>query len=122
MTDATALVDRYLAVWNATEPEARRALLDEVFAPDARYTDPLMSVQGRDQLDAAIAAAQGQFAGLVFSSGGAVDAHHDIARFTWNLGPEGQEPAAIGFDVIEIDKDGRITSVLGFLDKVPAGM
>jgi hypothetical protein len=49
-----------------------------------------------------------------------VDAHHQQARFTWGLGPEGAEPVVIGFDVAVTGEDGRITSVHGFLDKVPA--
>ncbi|MEW2359184.1 nuclear transport factor 2 family protein [Spirillospora sp. NPDC029432] len=121
MSDMNELVERYLAAWNETDAAARRAALAEVFAEDAVYTDPLVSVQGRDGLDATIAAVQGQFGGLVFSLGGAVDAHHDIARFTWHLGPEGGEPVVIGFDVAAVGGDGRIRQVLGFLDKVPAG-
>ncbi|MDF5754402.1 nuclear transport factor 2 family protein [Spongiactinospora sp. TRM90649] len=121
MSGTDELVRRYLATWNETDPAARRAALAEVFAEDAVYTDPLVSARGRDELDATIAAVQGQFGGLVFTLGGAVDAHHDIARFTWHLGPEGGEPLAIGFDVAVIGADGRIGQMLGFLDKVPAG-
>jgi hypothetical protein len=122
MSDMNELVQRYLAAWNETDAPARQAVLAEVFAEDAVYTDPLVSVRGRDGLDATIAAVQGQFGGLVFSLGGAVDAHHDVARFTWHLGPEGAEPVVIGFDVAVIGDDGRITQVLGFLDKVPTGV
>ncbi|MEV0197702.1 nuclear transport factor 2 family protein [Nonomuraea sp. NPDC050691] len=121
MSDIDQLVQSYLAAWNETDAAARRAALAEVFAEDATYTDPLVSVRGLDGLDATIAAVQGQFGGLMFSLAGAVDAHHDIARFTWNLGPEGAEPLAVGFDVVVIGDDGRISQVLGFLDKVPAG-
>ncbi len=122
MSDINELVQRYLAAWNETDAGARRAVLEEVFAEDGVYTDPLVSVRGRDGLDAAIAAVQGQFGGLVFSFGGAVDAHHDIARFVWHLGPEGAEPVVVGFDVVQVGEDGRISRVLGFLDKVPAGV
>ena len=45
-----------------------------------------------------------------------MDAHHDTARFTWNLGDE----LVIGFDVLVLDADGQIAKVYGFLDKVPA--
>jgi SnoaL-like protein len=113
------LVDRYLAVWNETDASARRAAIEEVFAVGVRYIDPLAAIEGHAALDGLIGAVQQQFPGLVFTPGGPVDAHHEQARFTWHLGAPGGEPVVIGFDVTEIDPDGRITNVLGFLDKVP---
>jgi hypothetical protein len=62
---------------------------------------------------------QQQFPDFVFTLGGAVDAHHEQARFSWHLGPAGAaEPVVVGFDVAVLDGD-RIGSVYGFLDKVP---
>ncbi|MEV0677779.1 nuclear transport factor 2 family protein [Actinosynnema sp. NPDC050436] len=122
MSDMNELVQRYIAAWNETDAAARQAVLAEVFAEDTTYADPLVAVQGRDGLDAAIAGVQAQFGGWVFRLGGAVDAHHDIARFTWHLGHEGAEPVVIGFDVAVVGGDGRIRQVPGFLDKVPAGV
>ena len=119
MTATTTLADRYLAAWNETEPAARRALVDELFTEDVRYTDPVADVSGRDQLDGLIGAVQAQFPGFVFRPAGPVDAHHDQVRFTWHLGPEGAEPPVTGFDVAVTDGDGRIRTVLGFLDRVP---
>jgi hypothetical protein len=56
----------------------------------------------------------------VFSLAGPVEAHHQQARFTWGLGPEGAEPPIVGFDVAVAGDDGKLVTVLGFLDKVPA--
>jgi hypothetical protein len=114
------LIERYLACWNETDPTARRKLIDDLWAETASYTDPMAEAHGRDAIDATIAAVQGQFPGFVFTPAGAVDAHHRQARFTWGLGPDGAEPIVIGFDVAVADEDGRLTTVLGFLDKVPA--
>jgi hypothetical protein len=114
------LIERYLACWNETEPAARRKLIDDLWAEDASYIDPMAQAHGRDAIDATIAAVQGQFPGLVFTPVGSVDAHHRQARFTWGLGPEGVEPIVVGFDVAVADGDGRLTTVLGFLDKVPS--
>jgi hypothetical protein len=113
------LIEKYIAAWNETNPAARRRLIDEVWTADGTYTDPLADVAGRDQIDAVIAAVQGQFGGLEFSLAGPVDAHHDLARFTWNLGPGDGEPLVVGFDVAVI-QDGRLAKVHGFLDRVPA--
>jgi hypothetical protein len=114
-TPAATTVQRYLAAWNATDPAERRAAIEAVFAPDARYVDPLADVTGTDALDALIAAVQEQFPGMRFVPVG------DVCRFRWGLGPEGAEPLVIGFDVATVGADGRITAVQGFLDKVPAG-
>ena len=122
MNDFDTLVQRYLAAWNETDPQRRRAAVEQVFTTDVRYVDPLAVVAGRAALDGLIGAVQGQFPGLVFSPGGAVDAHHDQARFTWHLGPAGEEPVVVGFDVAELGPDGRIRTVLGFIDRAPAGL
>ncbi|SEP25617.1 SnoaL-like domain-containing protein [Trujillonella endophytica] len=120
MTATAIHAERYLAAWNTTDPAARRAAVEEVFADAARYTDPLVDVRGHDAIDATIAAVQQQFPGFVFRLAGPVDAHHHQLRFTWHLGPEGAEPPITGFDAAVVDDEGRITTVLGFLDRVPA--
>ena len=115
-----AIIKRYLEAWNETDPVQRGALVASLWAADGSYTDPLADVRGPDAIAGLIGAAQQQFPGLVFTLGGPVDAHHNQARFTWHLGPDGGEPVVIGFDVVVLDGDGRIASVHGFLDKVPA--
>jgi SnoaL-like domain len=114
------IVEKYLAAWNETDPAKRRALVDEVWAEDGSYTDPLADVRGRAEIDGLIGAVQQQFPGFVFTLGGTVDAHHDQARFSWQLGPAGAaEAPVVGFDVAVLDGAGQIGSVYGFLDKVP---
>jgi hypothetical protein len=49
-----------------------------------------------------------------------VDAHHNLARFTWELGQDGAEAVVVGFDVAVLSEDGRLREVHGFLDKVPS--
>ena len=120
MTTYEDLATRYIATWNETDPAARKAAVADLFTPDAHYVDPLADAGGHDALDATIAAVQGQFPGFRFRLAGPVDGHHDQARFTWELGPEGASPAPIaGFDVAVTDEEGRIRSVFGFLDRVP---
>lgn len=120
MREMNELVARYLETWNETDPAARRKAIDELWAEDGVYTDPIAVADGREAIDATIAAVQGQFGGMTFTLAGPVDAHHNIARFTWNLGPEGEEALVVGFDVAVLDEDGRISNVHGFLDKVPS--
>jgi hypothetical protein len=113
------VVRRYLDVWNTRDAAARRKAVDAIFAESCSYTDPMAAVLGPAGVDGFIGAVQQQFAGVVFELGGKVDAHHDVARFTWHAVAKGaKEPLAIGFDVIVLDGD-RIKQVVGFLDKAP---
>ncbi|SNT32203.1 SnoaL-like domain-containing protein [Streptosporangium subroseum] len=120
MNHIDQLVARYIATWNETDPVARRTEIERIWAEDGSYTDPIAVAEGLEAIDATIAAVQGQFPGFVFALAGPVDAHHDIARFTWELGPAGGESLVVGFDVAVLTEDGRISRVHGFLDKVPA--
>jgi hypothetical protein len=120
VTSFPQLAERYLALWNETDPAVRSELVSSVCSADVRYTDPLADVTGPAELEATIAAVQSQFPGFVFTLTGTVDAHHQQARFTWDLGPAGAPAPIAGFDVVTFDESGRISQVLGFLDRVPA--
>ena len=116
-----AMVARYRAAWTEKDASRRRKLVDELWAENGSYTDPLGDANGPAEIDGLIGAVQQQFPDFVFTLGGPVDAHHEQARFTWHLGPEGAaEPIVIGFDVAVLNGGGQIRSVYGFLDKVPA--
>lgn len=120
MINFNAVAADYLAAFNATDSVERKQRVSELFTADARYVDPMADVTGHDQLSGLIEGIQGQFPGWVFTPVGDVDGHHTQARFGWALGPEGAEPPVVGFDVVVLDEDGRISAVHGFLDRVPS--
>jgi hypothetical protein len=120
MNNTNTVIDQYIQSWNETDAEARRALLARLWTEDGSYVDPLVVAEGLDAIDATIAGAQQQFAGLEFRLVPGVDAHHNLARFSWELGPAGGEAIVVGFDVAVLAEDGRLRAVHGFLDKVPA--
>ena len=121
MSDINELVGRYIDTWNEKDPAARRSAVEALWTEDGTYVDPLADAAGHDAIDAVIGAVQAQFPDFVFRLGPTtVDAHHNLARFTWELGPADTEAAVIGFDVVVLAEDGRIKNVHGFLDKVPA--
>ena len=119
MTEFSDLAARYIDVWNERDPVSRKEAVGKLWTADGRYVDPLVDVQGADAIDSAIATAQEMFPGFIFRLAGGVDGHHDQCRFSWELGPpEGVAPVA-GSDVALIGSDGRLQTVLGFLDRVP---
>ncbi|GAA0720419.1 nuclear transport factor 2 family protein [Dactylosporangium roseum] len=120
MTDFAKIVERYLRIWNETDPGARRAAIDELFTEDVAFVDPMASVSGRAGVDGLIAAVQAQFPGCGLALLGGVDGHHEQARFGWEMGLPGRPADVVGFDVVTLAPDGRINQVLGFLDRVPA--
>ena len=117
MTDITTVVHNYIALWNKTTPEDRRALVAETFADESSYLDPLMSGAGHAGIDAMVAGAQKQFPGMRFELSEGPDAHHDVVRFAWRLvtAAEGT-PVAAGVDFATVAGDGRLREVVGFLE------
>ncbi|WP_328325814.1 MULTISPECIES: nuclear transport factor 2 family protein [unclassified Streptomyces] len=115
-------VARYFEAWNAAgHPDRIAKAVAAAWSEDGSYTDPLADVAGHEGIAAVIAAAGEQFPGFEFRQTGAVDGHHGLARFNWELVSlaDGSAPVA-GFDVIALAEDGRIRTVHGFLDRVPA--
>ena len=119
MTDAAHIADRYIAVWNETDPARRDALLTENWNADATYVDPLMSGEGRQEIGALIGAVHARFPGFRFTLAGAADGYGDKVRFSWALGPDAEPDMIRGTDFAVID-NGRLRSVTGFIDKAPA--
>jgi hypothetical protein len=123
MSDTEQLINRYIDVWNERAADRRAAGLSEIWTADGSYVDPLVSAAGRDQIDAAIDGAQRQFPGFSFRLTGTVEAHHNLVRFSWELGPDGADGAdeapIAGSDVAVLAADGKLRDVHGFLDRVP---
>jgi SnoaL-like domain len=120
MSDLTHTIDTYLSAWSEQDPDARAALVSSVWSDDGRLVDPPMAASGHDEISGMHAALQGQFAGHTFRRASAIDAHHDIVRFAWELvGPDGTV-AMKGLDVGEIGEDGRLRRVNGFFGELEA--
>jgi hypothetical protein len=121
MTTHDTLLADYLAFWNETDAGRRATIGERTFTADVTYVDPRASVGGREALSALVEAVHAQMPGMRFSPGDLVDAHHDVVRFRWHLGPDAAPDAVVGFDVATVAEDGRMTSIVGFLDRVPQG-
>ncbi len=96
MADIQKVVDDYIATWNETDPERRRALIAETWTEDATYLDPLMSGDGLDGIDAMIAGAQAAYPGHRFELSSGPDLHHDRVRFAWQLSVKRRRPSGRG--------------------------
>ena len=94
----------------------------------ATYRDPVMASDSPAGIDAMLAGVQARFPGFVLERMSKVDAHNgpqggsggSCVRFTWSLGPASGPPVVEGVDFRTLAPDGRLASVVGFIDKAPA--
>jgi len=117
MDNLTELIDRYIAVWNETDPGHRRALITQTWTEDARYVDPVLEAAGAASIDAMVCGVHERFPGHRFRRTGDPDAHHDRVRFTWELAPEGGAAVVKGIDFAIVAGE-RLQTVTGFFDHV----
>jgi hypothetical protein len=116
MNTPVALIDRYIAMWNATDAEDRRDLVAGAWTETASYVDPQMDGQGHDGIDAMVQAVQDRFPNHRFHRTSEVDAHNDRVRFAWELKAEGEAPLVRGVDFGVVSPDGRLQSITGFFE------
>jgi hypothetical protein len=119
MSDAKTLASRYIDAWNERNPERRRALIGALWTEDSTFVDPIMSGDGHAGMDAVIAGVQTRFPDFRFALIGEPDAFGDHLRLSWGLGPADADAPVKGTDFMSL-REGRLASVTGFFDQVPA--
>jgi hypothetical protein len=115
-TEITTVVDAYMASWNEADQARRAALVEQAWAPEARYVDPLLDLTGHDDLATLKPLLDQHYPGHRISRTSDVDTHHNVVRFSWNLtGPDGAVVAS-GIDVGVLTDDGHLQGIAGFFD------
>ena len=113
MSDLTTLVDTHLAAYGDPDKATRDAAIAAIWAADGAVVDPPLTGEGHAGISDLAAAVQSQFAGHTFRRVSDVDAHHDVARYAWELVAPDGTVAVSGLDVA-IVADGRLQHVVGF--------
>ena len=119
MSDPTKVIDDYIASWNETDPQRRKAVIARIWAEGGAYRDPLMASDGHAGIDAMIAGVQGRFAGLAMKRVSKIDSHNGQVRFSWALVPETGPAMGEGVDFGVLAADGRLAPLAGFIAKMP---
>ena len=119
MFNIDSVVDNYIASWNETDAGRRKTALAASCAADASYRDPVMVSDGHAGLDAMLAGVQAKFPGFVLKRISKVDSHNNAVRFAWSLGPAAGPSVVEGVDFATVSADGRLASIVGFIDKMP---
>lgn len=113
MSDLATLVDTHLAAYGEPDKAARDAAIAAIWAPDGALVDPPLTGEGHAGISDLAAAVQSQFARHTFRRVSDVDAHHDVARYAWELVAPDGAVALRGIDVAVV-ADGRLQHVVGF--------
>ena len=111
-------LDHMLAAWNEHDPDAVRGHLERALAPSVEFIDPSIETHGLDEFEANVHEVHRQLPGAVYSRTSGIDSHHRLHRYSWEVTRDG-ELVLPGFDVTELDDDGRVLRVLGFFGPLP---
>ncbi len=117
---ATALVDAHLAAFSAPDDATRRRLVEQAWAPDGHFADPLFAATGHDEIVALAASVPELYPGYVFTRTSAVDLHHDHARYAFAFTAPDGTVVVDGVEVAQVGGTGRLVRVIGFFGPVPA--
>jgi hypothetical protein len=109
--DATAIVARYLAVWNEVDAEARRAAIPALWVPDGTEFVHEVQFRGYAELEARVDRAHQAFVAngkYTVAGAGDVTRHDDIVTFTAQLVTSAGEVDWASRVFLLLDADGRI--------------
>jgi hypothetical protein len=114
----------YIEAWNTPDEETRRKLLEQSWADDGVYTDPLGEVRGRETLVSHIGrflseGPSGRGPGHRIQVANGVDHHHEMLRFSWALLDPHGASISQGLDFGDLAEDGRLRRITGFFGPLP---
>lgn len=140
MTDtntSTALRDRYVAIWNETDPERRHALVRELWSAQAHhllqppeaireqaaaigFPSVALEARGHTQLEQRVTRAHDEFVAtgtFVFRARGPVMRVADMVKFGWEMvDRKSGQVAGVGVEVLMLDHDDRIERDYQFIE------
>jgi uncharacterized protein YndB with AHSA1/START domain len=110
--DVASVANAWFAAWAETGERARRLALERIAAPDVRMRDRFSCVEGLDELNAHIGAAQRFMPGVRIQAKGPVRHCQGVLLVDWAA--TGGPQQGSGSNVFLLGPDGRIESVTGF--------
>jgi hypothetical protein len=137
MRNPKELVDRYVALWNEPDPEARREAIRQLWARDGAHmleptqearsaadalavVPPPFEARGYEALEARVTRAYEEFVApgeYAFRPRDNVSRLANVVKFNWEMVPtSGGDVAAIGLDVFVLDDDDKIRVDYQFIE------
>ena len=117
------LIDRYVAMWNETDPERRQELIAELWSEDCLHSNKRAEWRGHAAMMERVTGSYEKSirgGGYRFEAMGNTEGYRNVVRFNWYMRPaDGGPIAAKGFDLLVLEDDGRIAADYQFIDPMP---
>jgi hypothetical protein len=112
MSEVENLAERYVEVWNETDPEARRRAIAALWVPNGVHYVRTLEARGYDALEKRIIGSHEKNVrdgGYRFRTSRNAQALQNVVTFNWEMVPAaGGEIAAAGLEFLIVDEHGRI--------------
>jgi hypothetical protein len=118
-TAASAAATRVHEAWAIQDADQRTALLAEVCTDDVAYANPLTSCVGVQALATLISDLTAAHPGHLPVRTSGVDAHHDAARYEWELRNSAGTAVLGGIEIVRFTPEARLTSIISFFGRPP---
>lgn len=119
MITAQDLAERYVAVWNETEPEARRNAIAALWRPDGAHYIKDREARGYADLEKRVVGSHEKNVrdnGNRFRARPAAQRLRDVVTFTWEMVPrDGEAVLAVGLEFLVLDANGQILTDYQFI-------
>ncbi len=118
MNAAQQLADRYAAVWNETDADARRQAIADLWAPDGQHYVKTREARGYEALETRIVGSYEKNVrdgGNRFRAAKNAQALRGLVTFNWEMVTAGGEVAAVGLEFLVLDDRGRILTDYQFI-------
>ena len=116
---STLLLRNLSDVFGENDPVRRRAAIDDLWAEDGVFYDPNSGAhRGRDEIDRIAGVIKATHPDFRYQPIADPEELGNAGRVPWVSGHPGEAPAYAGTDFL-IARDGRITALYLFFDKLP---
>jgi hypothetical protein len=114
MENPSSLANRYVAVWNETDPERRRSQIARLWTVQGRHFVADRDVRGYEALEKRVRESHEKNvrdAGNRFRAADDARRLHDIVTFHWEMLPaDGDSVLARGLEFLIVDDGGKIVA------------
>jgi hypothetical protein len=120
MSNAKDIAQRYIHIWNETDPAARRAQVAALWIEDGTHYVRLREVRGHADLETRVSTSHQTNVterNYKFELAGGLEQLRDMVKFNWRMVPNGSGAvAATGLIVLLLADDGRVRIDYQFID------